>query len=159
MTKLRFVVHEHRAKRAGLHYALRLESAGALKDWAFRKAPPEEIGVKRFGIAREDHDKSWLAFEGEIKEGHGAGTLTIWDRGYCEIAKETSSSMVLRFFGNRLNGGVRTEAVQGRLAVLQSQSPVKTSGRNTCPASSSTTGNSSSEAGRKLEFLRTFRLM
>lgn len=104
MTKLRFVVHEHRAKRAGLHYDLRLESEGALKDWAFRKALPKEPGVKRFGIAQEDHDKMWLDFEGEIKAGYGAGNMTIWDKGQYEAIKETPSFMLMCFSGNKLKG-------------------------------------------------------
>ncbi|MEM3545703.1 MAG: DNA polymerase ligase N-terminal domain-containing protein [Candidatus Bathyarchaeia archaeon] len=102
--KLRFVVHEHNAKRAGLHYDLRLESNGVLKDWAFRKAPPESVGVKRFGISQEDHDLSWLDFEGEIKEGYGAGVMKIWDRGFYEVIKKTDKVIVLKFYGNRLKG-------------------------------------------------------
>ncbi|MBS7611896.1 3'-phosphoesterase [Candidatus Bathyarchaeota archaeon] len=102
--KLNFVVHEHKAKKAGLHYDLRLESNGVLKDWAFRKAPPEIVGIKRFGIAQEDHDLSWLDFEGEIKEGYGAGTMKIWDRGFYEVVKKTDKVIVLRFYGDRLKG-------------------------------------------------------
>jgi len=102
--KARFVVHLHMAKKAGLHYDLRLERGKVLKDWAFRKAPPEEVGVKRFGIAQPDHDLMWLDFEGEITEGYGAGTMRIWDKGFYEILKETSKSMTLRFYGKRLKG-------------------------------------------------------
>lgn len=123
MTKLRFVVHEHRAKRAGLHYDLRLEAGGVLKDWAFRKALPEEAGVKRFGIAQEDHDMMWLDFEGEIKEGYGAGTMTIWDSGHYEITKETGSSMVLRFFGNRLKGEYVLTQFRNGWLFFKSQTP------------------------------------
>jgi len=102
--KLRFVVHEHYAKKAGLHYDLRLESNGVLKDWAFRKAPPEDVGVKRFGLAQEDHDLSWLDFEGEIREGYGAGTMKIWDKGFYEVVNETNKFTILRFYGSRLKG-------------------------------------------------------
>lgn len=102
--KLRFVVHEHDAKKAGLHYDLRLESNSILKDWAFRKAPPESMGIKRFGIAQEDHDLLWLDFEGEIREGYGAGTMKIWDRGFYEVIKKTDKAIVLKFYGNRLKG-------------------------------------------------------
>jgi DNA ligase D-like protein (predicted 3'-phosphoesterase) len=102
--KLRFVVHEHNAKKAGLHYDLRLESNGVLKDWAFRKAPPEDVGVKRFGLAQEDHDRSWLDFEGEIREGYGAGTMKIWDRGFYEVVKKTNGFTILKFYGSRLKG-------------------------------------------------------
>ncbi len=100
----RFVVHEHQAKRAGLHYDLRLEMGGVLKDWAFRKQPPTELGVKRFGVQQPDHDLSWLDFEGEIKEGYGAGVMRIWDRGEYEVLKADENRMVLRFHGSKLKG-------------------------------------------------------
>ncbi|MEM2730055.1 MAG: DNA polymerase ligase N-terminal domain-containing protein, partial [Candidatus Korarchaeum sp.] len=38
------MVHEHHARRAGLHYDLRLEMSGKLRDWAFRKEPPLKPG-------------------------------------------------------------------------------------------------------------------
>ncbi len=100
----RFVVHEHHAKRAGLHYDLRLEMNGVLKDWAFRKELPTKKGVKRYGIQQPDHDLSWLDFEGEIKEGYGAGIMKIWDRGEYELLKLEPGKMVLRFHGNKLRG-------------------------------------------------------
>ncbi|QOJ79049.1 3'-phosphoesterase [Infirmifilum lucidum] len=104
MPRLKFVVHEHDARRAGLHYDLRLEMGGVLKDWAFRKQPPLEIGVKRYGVQQEDHDLMWLDFEGEIKEGYGAGTMRVWDRGEYEILESTGDKLVLRFYGSRLKG-------------------------------------------------------
>jgi len=100
----RFVVHEHNARRAGLHYDLRLEMSGVLKDWAFRKPPPLEPGVKRYGVQQEDHDLHWLDFEGEIKEGYGAGTMKIWDRGEYEVLEMTPEKAVLVFYGSKLKG-------------------------------------------------------
>jgi len=100
----RFVVHEHRARRAGLHYDLRLEMDGVLKDWVFRKPPPENTGVKRFGIAQPDHDLSWLDFEGEIENGYGAGVMNIWDRGFYRLTEKTRSSMTIEFYGGKLRG-------------------------------------------------------
>ncbi len=102
--KLRFVVHEHHAKKAGLHYDLRLEMNGVLKDWAFRKQPPLKTGVKRFGVQQPDHDLFWLSFEGEIKDGYGAGTMKIWDKGEYEVLKADKDKIILRFHGEKLNG-------------------------------------------------------
>jgi DNA ligase D-like protein (predicted 3'-phosphoesterase) len=102
--KYRFVVHEHNARRAGLHYDLRLEMDGVLKDWAFRKPLPLEPGVKRYGVQQEDHDLYWLDFEGEIKEGYGAGTMKIWDKGEYEVLERTPDKMVLMFYGSKLKG-------------------------------------------------------
>jgi len=80
-----FVVHEHRARRAGLHYDLRLELEGVLKSWAFRKMPPTKPGIRRLGIPQPDHSLSYAEFEGVIKEGYGAGVVKIWDKGEFEL--------------------------------------------------------------------------
>ncbi|PUA34224.1 MAG: 3'-phosphoesterase [Candidatus Terraquivivens tikiterensis] len=100
-----FVVHEHHAKRAGLHYDLRLEMDGVLKSWAFRKELPVEKGVKRLGIQQEDHDLDYASFEGEITEGYGAGKVLIWDRGDYEILEYVpNEKLVCILKGSRLNG-------------------------------------------------------
>jgi len=75
-----------------------------LKDWAFRKQPPLEPGVKRYGVQQEDHDLSWLDFEGEIEEGYGAGTMKIWDRGEYEVVEQGMDRLVLKLHGSRLRG-------------------------------------------------------
>lgn len=101
---MRFVVHEHRARRAGLHYDLRLEVGGVLKDWAFRKEPPLTPGVKRFGVQQPDHDLSWLYFEGEIEDGYGAGEMRIWDEGEYGVVESDEEKLVLDFHGSKLKG-------------------------------------------------------
>ncbi len=100
----RYVIHEHAAKKAGIHYDLRLEWGDVLRDWAFRKPPPLEYGVKRFGVAQPDHELFWLDFEGEIKSGYGAGTLKIWDKGTYQLSRQDESTIVLNFQGNKLAG-------------------------------------------------------
>ncbi|MCS7103468.1 MAG: 3'-phosphoesterase [Candidatus Korarchaeum sp.] len=100
----RFVVHEHHARRAGLHYDLRLEMDGLLKDWAFRKELPLTYGVRRFGVQQPDHDLSWLDFEGEIEEGYGAGVMRIWDKGEYEVLESDEEKLVLKFYGSKLKG-------------------------------------------------------
>ena len=100
----RFVVHEHHAKRAGLHYDLRLEFGGVLKSWAMRKEPPMEKGVKRLLIPQPDHQLDYLDFEGEITEGYGKGLVRIWDRGSYEPIEVEEGKLKLKFEGNRLKG-------------------------------------------------------
>lgn len=100
-----FVVHEHHARRAGLHYDLRLEIDGVLKSWAFRKEPPTGRGVKRLGIPQPDHDLSYASFQGEIKEGYGAGTVKIWDRGeYVMLEYEPEKKIIALMKGGKLKG-------------------------------------------------------
>jgi hypothetical protein len=65
-----------------------------LRDWAFRKAPPLECGVKRFGVAQPDHELCWLDYEGEIRSGHGAGVLRIWDKGTYQLLRNEETPLL-----------------------------------------------------------------
>ena len=102
----RFVIHEHHAQKAGLHYDLRLEKDNVLKSWATRKLP-ELIDLKTKKIQlfpTPDHDISWLNFKGEISDGYGKGKVLIWDSGDFKILKWTNKSIVLYFNGKRIKG-------------------------------------------------------
>jgi DNA ligase D-like protein (predicted 3'-phosphoesterase) len=99
-----FVVHEHKAKRAGLHYDLRLEVNGVLKSWAIRKSIPLESGVKRLAIEQENHELEYAEFEGIIEEGYGAGEVKIWDKGKYEPIEIKENRYVVIFNGKRIKG-------------------------------------------------------
>lgn len=98
----RFVVHEHHAERAGLHYDLRLELDGVLKSWAMRKEPPMSKGVKRLLILQPDHQLDYLNFEGVIPEGYGKGLVKIWDRGDYELLEREEDKLKVKFRGRKL---------------------------------------------------------
>ena len=100
--KTDFVIHEHKAKKAGLHYDLRIKIGDRLKDWVFRKIPPTEIGVKRLGFEQPEHNAIWLNFEGIIEEGYGAGELKIWDRGKVDIKIENNDKITCDFEGKKM---------------------------------------------------------
>ena len=104
MRGARFVVHEHHAIRAGLHYDLRLEWRGTLRSWAFRHKPPLKRGVKRLGIPQPNHELSFLDFEGEIERGYGKGVLKIWDRGTYKLLEDRGDRLVVYFEGSKLRG-------------------------------------------------------
>ena len=88
-----YVIQKHTARK--LHYDLRLEIDGVLKSWAIPKEPPTEANIKRLAIQTEDHPLTYAGFEGEIPEGlYGAGTVEIWDKGYCEF-KETWENKII----------------------------------------------------------------
>lgn len=99
----RFVVQEHHASH--LHWDFRLEKDGVLKSWAVPKGVPEKKGVKRLAIQVEDHQLSYIDFEGTIPEGeYGAGTVKVWDNGMYELESETDKRIVFGLKGKRLKG-------------------------------------------------------
>jgi len=83
-----FVVHEHHAKRAGLHHDLRLEVDGEMESWAIPKGIPLTSGVRHLAIKVASHSLDYADFEGEIEEGYGAGTVKVFDEGEYERIDE-----------------------------------------------------------------------
>ena len=103
ITMPRFVIHEHHASH--LHWDLRLELDNALKSWAVPKQPPKTAGVKRLAIQVDDHQLSYIDFEGEIAEGsYGAGTVKIWDSGTFEIIERNKDKIEFTLNGKELKG-------------------------------------------------------
>lgn len=100
---MRFVVQKHHASH--LHYDLRLEMDGVLKSWAIPKEPPVVPGIKRLAIAVDDHDLSYINFEGVIPEGmYGAGSVEIWDSGEYKLLEKTPRKIAVYLKGERLQG-------------------------------------------------------
>ena len=99
----RFVVHEHHATH--LHWDFRLEKEEVLKSWAVPKGCPEKKGIKRLAVQVEDHEVSYIDFEGIIPEGqYGAGTVKIWDKGTYRLESESAKRIVFELKGKRLKG-------------------------------------------------------
>ena len=97
-----FVVQEHHATH--LHWDFRLEVDGILKSWAIPKSPPLKKGLKRLAILVEDHDITYVDFEGEIKEGYGKGKVKIWDAGIYELLEKNSKEIKINIKGKKLKG-------------------------------------------------------
>jgi DNA ligase D-like protein (predicted 3'-phosphoesterase) len=101
----KFVLHQHKAKRAGLHYDLRLEwHGGTVMSFAMRYSPPTAPGVKRLAIEQPLHEEKSLYIEGIISEGYGAGELKIIDSGKYDLVKEDPKMLILVLKGSTLSG-------------------------------------------------------
>ncbi|MBU0535984.1 MAG: hypothetical protein KKE20_03400 [Nanoarchaeota archaeon] len=99
----RFVIHKHHASH--LHWDFRLELDGVLKSWAIPKKPDVKEGEKRLAIQVDDHDISYIDFEGTIPEGsYGAGTVKIWDKGTFEPKTISDDKLEFELKGKRLKG-------------------------------------------------------
>jgi bifunctional non-homologous end joining protein LigD len=77
-----FVVQQHAAYRAGIHWDFRLEVDGVLKSWPLRKPPPVDPKQKVGAVMVEDHPYDYRTFEGVIPKGeYGGGQVIVWDEG------------------------------------------------------------------------------
>ena len=106
MTKSQFIVMKHEAKRAGLHYDLRFKMPGS-NNWAsfaVRKGVPTLPGQKVLAVRTHDHTRQEALFTGEIKQGYGAGKLTKWDGGSCDIIKYGTGHIAIDFKGSKVKG-------------------------------------------------------
>lgn len=115
----KFCIQEHLAKKAGLHWDLRVEVPGepealicyigkrhwdqttepkpqrdsdksVLASWAIPKAKLPAKGERLFAIKTEDHPFEYLTFEGEIGEGYGAGIIKLVQTGDCKVIQGKS---------------------------------------------------------------------
>lgn len=93
-----FVAQEHHARR--LHHDFRLERDGVLVSWAVPKGIPDTPSVNHLAVQTEDHPLEYAAFEGEIPRGeYGAGTVTMWDRGWYETEKWRDDEIIVTMHG------------------------------------------------------------
>jgi hypothetical protein len=100
-----FVIHEHHAEKAGLHYDLRLVDPAThiAHSWAIRNLPINTSGQKALAVRQPDHTEKYTKFEGILTDGYGKGIVKIYKAGKAEVLKSTGAH--LRF---NLYDGTRT---------------------------------------------------
>ena len=102
-----FVVQEHKAEQAGLHYDFRLAMHGVLKSWVIPKLPLLQAG-KQFraeAIPVEDHPLEYATFKGDIPSGeYGGGHVDIWDSGTYNITEQRKDVIKFNMDGKKMQG-------------------------------------------------------
>jgi len=92
----RFVIQKQHATR--LHWDFRLELDEMIKSWAIPRKPVKIQGKKYLPIQVEDHDVSYIDFEGEIEKGHyGAGQVYICDNRTFDLIERSENILIFRF--------------------------------------------------------------
>jgi len=76
-----YVIHRHKAEKAGEHYDYRLLIDDKAVSFATRKGFPKELGQKYLFVQTPDHTPDYMKFEGTIPEGYGKGTVEIAHHG------------------------------------------------------------------------------
>jgi len=107
-TTVKFVIHDHKARRAGFHQDLRFQDPKNLRNWysfAVPKKVPLKLGEKVLAIQTHVHTEEEALFQGEIPpREYGGGTITIFDQGACSIEKLSSAHIVIIFQGGKVRG-------------------------------------------------------
>lgn len=99
----RFVLHEHFAKHH--HFDFRLEKDNVLKSWAVPRGLPEKPNDRRLAIETDDHELSFIGFEGTIPEGeYGAGMVKIADAGTFRQITWSRDKIEVILTGKRFTG-------------------------------------------------------
>ena len=106
MFKSRFIIVEHHAIKARLHFDLRfqLENSDNWESFAVRKGVPLEVGEKVLAVKTRIHSTEEALFLGKIESGYGAGVLKKWDDGPCIVHSMKPGHILIEFKGHKVKG-------------------------------------------------------
>jgi hypothetical protein len=120
MEKRLLVIQEHNAKKAGLHWDVRFESGGDIREYIEKRdlstpepltSPKDKVlksfvipkhefpqkGVFRMVIPVEDHPWDYKDFSGEIPSGYGAGTVNLLFSDYVKVSEFSENKITFEF--------------------------------------------------------------
>jgi len=88
-----YVLQRHEAKRAGLHFDLRLgdPATGYGHSWAIRRFP--KPGEKVLAVQQPTHTIGYFDFAGKIESGYGAGKVSKVERSKTEIIESSDNKI------------------------------------------------------------------
>jgi hypothetical protein len=96
----KYVLHRHKARKAGEHFDLRISDGKQAYSWAIRKGIPAP-GKKHLAIRQPDHTVPYMSFAGEIPEGYGAGNVTIDEAGPVRVLKSSPEKILFTVVNKR----------------------------------------------------------
>lgn len=129
-----FVIQEHKAKKAGRHFDLRLVIKGKSVSWAIpMKGKRDHLsrmpnpGEKWAAIRQPDHIVEYNEFEGHIPKGQkGHGDVKIWAAGLCDIDKIEGKEVHFRIYDGPARGKYTlVETKNGGLIISSKEKPVE----------------------------------
>jgi bifunctional non-homologous end joining protein LigD len=103
----KFIVVEHNAIKARLHWDLRfiMPDSKIWMSFAVRRGIPLNPGSKVLAVRTHDHTEKEALFLGTIPKGeYGAGHLKKWDDGKCIIHKFKPGHILVEFEGKKVKG-------------------------------------------------------
>lgn len=103
----RYVVQEHDAEKAKLHWDFYLEdedNPGMFHSWVIKKLGKVKQPCYLM-ISKPAHSESCVYFEGTYPSGsYGAGPIFVWDKGTYEYLREEDNNTFVYINGEKLKG-------------------------------------------------------
>jgi hypothetical protein len=96
-TEWSFVIQQHDADKAGLHFDMRLSDGTTAYSWATRKGLPA-VGEKILWVRQPDHTPEYMSFEGEIADGYGKGKVEIKSSTKVHVIKTESGKISFNIY-------------------------------------------------------------
>jgi|TARA_R100000501_G_C2600144_1_gene97453 hypothetical protein len=96
-----FVIQEHNADKAGLHWDIRFEDYDKhnLRSFVIPKHRLPNNKERLLVVPVSDHKWEYKDFEGEIKEGYGKGTVKLVHNDYVKVPSYTDKEIIFEFEG------------------------------------------------------------